>query len=119
MIGLPKTFRRGFRIADTRQQTHVDQCLKPIADAYDQVAPLNERMNLAADVGAHAQGLDHAGAVVVSPAESSAKGHNLEIFQGHRSINQGINVDAVGHAPCQLEAVGGFMIAVQPIAGGH
>ena len=63
----------------SRQETNIDQGLKPIADTDDQFSRLNKVNDLIADVGPHANGLDDASTMVVAPAETTPKGQNLKI----------------------------------------
>jgi hypothetical protein len=68
---------------------------------------------LIADIRFQSQGLNHPGAMIVAPAEATAKGQDLKIVQTHITRNQGVDVGPPGYRPGKPKGIGGFMITVQ------
>ena len=98
------------------QQAEVDDGLKAVADADDQVAVFNEPGQPVADIVFHPDRLNHAGPVVVAPAETAAEDQDLIIIETDRTVNNGIDVNPVSDSPGQLQRVSGFNVTVQAVA---
>jgi hypothetical protein len=98
---------------DAGQQAQVDQGLESVADTDDQFLPATNSSSLSPIFVLSAQGLNHPGAVIVAPAEATAKGQDLKIVQTHITGNQGVDVRPLGYGPGKFKGIGGFMITVQ------
>ena len=57
------------------------------------------------------------GTVIIGPAETADKGHDLIIFNFNRSVDEGIDMNPVGSGTGKLKGMGGFMITVQAVSG--
>jgi hypothetical protein len=96
----------------TGQKPQIDQCLKTVADTHDEIALFDKSQQFFPEMGFHAHGLNDTGAVIIPPAESADKHHDLKMIQFGAPVDEGIDVDPAGIRTGKLKSIGRLMIAV-------
>ena len=102
---------------DSREQSHVDKGLEPIANPDDQLTIFDKLSYFVPGMGVQPHSLNHTSPMIVSPAETTAENEDLIVIKGYGLVNNGIYMDAFRVGACQLKHMGGFIITIQSIAG--
>jgi hypothetical protein len=97
---------------ESRQESEIHQGLKPIANAQDEAAPINEVKDLVAQTGLQTHCLNDPSTVIIPPAEASDKDQDLVILQPDRPLDQRIDVGAAGSCTGPFKRMGRLGVTV-------
>jgi hypothetical protein len=66
-------------------------------------------------MGFESDGLNHPGTMIIGPAKSADKDHDVKVFQTHFTMNQRIYVNKAWAGAGKPKGMGGLMVAVESI----
>ena len=98
---------------DGREQPHLDQHLKAVADAEDKRAVVDGLAESFEQVAFHAVGEDAAGRNVIPITEPAGQRDNVSQEQPIRLAYQGIDMDQLRRTACLLEGEGQLTVAIR------